>query len=194
MKKICKIISVILVLVTTLSVFSVIANASRKPTITVDTVSANPGDTVKVEVKISGNTGIAGALLKISYDSKLTLTGAENGDAFSKLTFTKPGKLSNPAKFLWDSESGTTKKDGTILILTFKVAENAEKGTNLNISASCKFGDFYDVNMDTVEVSIVNGGVNIANEANNNLSVFDTIIASIKNVIAIIIKFFENIF
>lgn len=92
MKKIYKAISVMLVLVTTLSVFSVIATASRKPTITVDTVSANPGDTIKVEVKISGNTGVAGALLKISYDSKLTLTGAENGDAFGRLTFTKPGK------------------------------------------------------------------------------------------------------
>ena len=194
MKRGFKIISVILTMLLLLSTVSIIAFAVKKPTITVDAVEANPGDTVTINVSISGNTGIAGALIGVSYDSKLTLVSAENGDAFGSLSFTKPGKLGNPAKFLWDSESGASKKDGTVLKLTFKVADNAEKGTVLKVNASCKSGDFYDSDMDTVEVNSVNGGVNIAKEAEPEASAFDTIIASIKNVIAIIIQFFKNIF
>lgn len=194
MKRGFRIISVILILLLLLSTVPMTAFAAKKPTITVDTIEANPGDTVTINISISGNTGIAGALIGISYDSKLTLVSAENGDAFGGLSFTKSGKLENPAKFLWDSESGASKKDGTVLKLTFKVADNAEKGTVLKVNANCKFGDFYDSDMDTVEVNSVNGGVNIAKEAEPEASAFDTIIASIKNVIAIIIQFFKNIF
>lgn len=194
MKRGFRIISVVLILLLLLSTVPVTAFAAKKPTITVDTVEAKTGETVTINVSISGNTGIAGALIGISYDSKLTLVSAENGDAFGNLSFTKPGKLGNPAKFLWDSESGASKKNGTVLKLTFKVADNAEKGIVLKVNASCKSGDFYDSDMDTVEVNSVNGGVNIAKEAENEASVFDTVIASIKNVIAIIIQFFRIIF
>lgn len=194
MKKGFKFISVILAILLMLSTVSIMAFAVKRPTLTVDTVEANPGDTVTINIRISGNTGIAGALIGLSYDSKLTLVNAENGGAFNSLSFTKPGKLGNPANFLWDSESGESKKDGTVLKLTFEVADNAVKGSVLNININCKSGDFYDSDMDTVEVNSVNGGVSIAKEAVHDVSVFETIIASIKKVISVIIQFFRNIF
>ncbi len=193
MKNRNRIIATILSLIMIVSTVPIIAIAAKAPMLTVDSVEAEPGDTVKVNVSISGNTGIAGALIGISYDSRLALVSAENGNAFQNLTFTKPGKLGNPAKFLWDSESGMSKKDGTILILTFKVADNAEKGTSLNVTINCKSGDFYDADLNTVEVHSVNGGVNIVKEANDNLPAFKSVIASIKNVFASIINFFKNI-
>lgn len=193
MKKRNRIISIILSLLLIASMSQTMAFAAKKPKLIVDTIEANPGDTVAINVRISENTGIAGALIGISYDSKLSLISAENGDAFSSLSFTKPGKIGNPANFLWDSESGTSKKDGIILKLTFKVADSVEKGTFLKINVSCKSGDFYDSNMETVEVDSVSGGINVAKEAENEVSVLDTIVASIKSIIAIIIQFFKNI-
>ena len=191
MKNRNRIIATILSLIMIVSTVPIIAIAAKAPTLTVDSVEAEPGDTIKVNVSISGNTGIAGALIGISYDSRLNLISAENGNAFQNLTFTKPGKLGNPAKFLWDSENGMSKKDGTVLILTFKVADDAKKGTSLNVKINCKSGDFYDADMNTVEVYSVNGGVNIAKEANDNLSVFEIVKASIRKMIAIIIKIFN---
>ena len=69
MKKAYKIISVILVFILTLSTVSITSKAIKRPTLTVDVVEANPGDEVEVKVKIFGNYGIAGALIKISYDT-----------------------------------------------------------------------------------------------------------------------------
>lgn len=192
MKNRNRIIATILSLIMIVSTVPIIAFAAKVPTLTVDSVEAEPGDTVKVNVKISGNTGIAGALIGVAYDSRLALVSAENGEAFQSLTFTKPGKLGNPAKFLWDSESKISKQDGTVLILTFKVSENAEKGSKLNVNIICQYGDIYDYNMKTIEVKSVNGGVNIAKEANDNLPAFSRVIASIKNVFASIINFLKN--
>ena len=193
MKKAYKIISVILVFILTLSTVSITSKAIKSQTLTVDVVEANPGDEVEVKVKISGNYGIAGALIKISYDTKLTLIGAENGDAFGDLSYTKPGELGNPAKFLWDSENEVSKKDGTILKLIFKVSKSVDEGSKLCINVICESGDAYDINMDTIEVDSVNGGVVIIKEKNDS-STSNSIIASIKKMILIVIKFIKYIF
>lgn len=87
-----------------------------KPSLIVNNVRAGAGNTVDVTVSIQNNPGIAGALLKLSYDSGLTLTNAVVGDAFSDLTYTKPGRFSSPCNFSWDSESGMTTTDGIVLI------------------------------------------------------------------------------
>ena len=193
MKKAFKIISVFLVLILTLSTVPITAKATKRPTLTVDVVEANPGDEVEVKVRISGNYGIAGALIKISYDSKLTLIGAENGDAFGDLSYTKPGELGNPAKFLWDAENEVSKKDGTILKLIFKVSKSVDEGSKLCVNVVCESGDAYDVNMDTIEVDSVNGGVVIIKEKNDS-STLNSIISSIKNLIFVVIKFIKYIF
>jgi len=192
MKSKCKLISIALVILLMLTNISTIAFAAKNPTVTIDTVEASSGDTIDVAVTISGNTGIAGAIVKISYDSELTLVDVKNGEAFSGLSFTKPGKFNDPVSFLWDSESEVSKKNGEILILSFKVSDNAEAGDFLNIKASCASGDFYDSNMETVDVSIVNGGVNICKEGNET-SFFSNVFAYFKNVISVIIKFMKNI-
>ena len=127
-----------------ISSIAVSASDFTEPTIFVDSKYSAAGSTVTVDVAIANNPGIAGATLTVAYDQLLTLTAAANGEAFSNLTFTKPGSFSNPSRFLWDSESGETKKDGTILTLTFEVSESASSDANLNIEISSNLGDFYD--------------------------------------------------
>ena len=80
------------------------AAANSDPVISVDDVYVVPGETVDIHVLITDNPGILGATLKLTYDSKLTLTEAKNGSAFSVLSLTKPGKFESGCKFEWDGQ------------------------------------------------------------------------------------------
>lgn len=134
---------------------------TTEPTIIVDNAAASAGDTVAVTVRIENNPGIAGAVLRLSYDSNLTLTGAASGEAFSYLQYTRPGQYSNPCNFCWDSESGMATDDGTILTLTFRVSDSVSSGDKLNVNISYTHGDIYDENLDDVDLDIINGQITI---------------------------------
>ena len=162
-----RVMSIILVLVLAFScvpVGSITAIAAAdytEPTIYVDSKYAAPGSTVKVDVNVKNNPGIAGATLSVSYDSKLTLSSAQSGSAFSKLSFTAPGRFDNPSDFLWDSESGQVNDDGTMLSLTFEVAADAEANEQLNVNVSYYSGDIYNENLENVNFQTVNGCVTV---------------------------------
>ncbi len=127
------------------------------PTIIVESCTAESGELVNMTVRIKNNPGILGALLTLSYNSKLTLTSVTSGEAFSSLTYTGPGKLANPCNFNWDAESGMVTDDGVILNLEFSVSPSAQPGENLNVSLSYKNGDIYDENLNDVNINIANG-------------------------------------
>lgn len=165
MKK--RLMSIILVLVLTFTcvpIGVITASASTdytEPTIFAESKYAATGSSVEVNVNVKNNPGIAGATLSISYDSKLTLTAAKSGNSFSKLNFTAPGKFSNPSDFLWDSESGQVNDDGTMLTLTFNVADDATPNDNLNVNVSYYSGDIYNEILETVNFQTVNGCVTV---------------------------------
>lgn len=122
-----------------------------------------PESEVEVNVNIQNNPGIAGATLNLQYDPKLTLISAENGEAWGKLAFTLPAKLENPSTFLWDSERGMTREDGTVLKLKFSISDQAAEGDQLSVNLSYVQGDLYDENMENVNLQIVNGCITVVN-------------------------------
>ncbi|MGN0295388.1 MAG: InlB B-repeat-containing protein [Lachnospiraceae bacterium] len=128
--------------------------------ITVESKSITQGETIDVDVSIKNNPGILGVTLEFTYDDRLTLVGASNGPAFSYLTMTKPGKMESPCKFTWDGQEITdgNLEDGTILTLTFELAEDAEAGENYAVSVRA-VGSIYDNDLNPVSVSTVNGSV-----------------------------------
>lgn len=133
-----------------------------EPTIIVDdSIRASAGETVEVSVCIVNNPGVAGAILTLSYDSNLTLNDATLGDAFSVLQYTRPGQLSNPCNFSWDSESGMATDDGVIITLTFLVSNTVSSGDSLNINISYNHGDIYDEDLNDVDLDIINGCITI---------------------------------
>ena len=136
-------------------------NEITEPTLIVDSVKAAAGETVSVLIKIKNNPGIAGAILTVSYDEKLTLISADSEDAFSYLQFTRPGNYSNPCNFLWDSESGMTDTDGTVLNLQFTVSSEATAGDNLEIICSYRSGDIFDENFNDVELAVTDGQITV---------------------------------
>ena len=136
---------------------------SDYPTFEVQSVvKSDTSSTVSVDVLVKNNPGIAGATLIVSYAEGLTLVSAENGAAFSELAFTTPGQFANPSRFLWDSISGQSVSNGTILTLTFEIASGATG--ELNVEISCNDGDVYNEDLDTVNMRTKNGTVLVSGD------------------------------
>lgn len=191
MKKMKRCLAMILVLLMFFSTesfesFAADVGAGAVATITVESKTANPGETVQVAVSIKNNPGILGATLKLSFDEGLTLKEATAGDAFSYLTMTSPGKLTSPCRFSWDGQECGPEdaKDGTILNLTFDVGENVEVGKKLNISVSDNNDSIYDNDLNLVNVSTTNGAITVINylpgDANNDGKINVTDVISIR--------------
>ena len=141
--------------------FCAFAESINGPRISVVSRYAAPDSTTTVELNISNNPGIAGAILTVSYDDKLTLLDAQNGEAFSALDFTPPGTYSSPCNFSWDSLDASATDDGVILTLSFKVAASVDQNAKLPIKVTYNNGDIFDTDMNDVNVDIDNGYVAI---------------------------------
>lgn len=134
--------------------------------ITIDSVTAKPGASVAVPVRISGNTGICGATLRFNYSSALTLTNIAKGDGFASLNMTKPGSYSaGPFTLVWDGLEADI-SDGVIAYLTFTAPKTAGV---YDISVSFDEDDIVDGNLNPVKVSATQGNVSVT--SNRSVSV-----------------------
>ena len=156
---------VMLVSMLPLSVFAADGAGSGNATVSVESVSAAPGSTVQVAVSIKDNPGILGARLTFAFDDGLTLVGAENGEAFSMLTMTKPetNRLTSPCQFAWDGQelADADIRDGVILTLTFEVSEAAVSGKKLGIRVSYKASDIVDGSLNRVALNTADGEITV---------------------------------
>ena len=130
--------------------------------LTVDGLWANPGDIVDVNVSISGNPGVLGAILRVSWDKTMTLVNDASGEAFSNMIYTPPSRY-NPAgtNFIWFSNEVGKVMDGVVLTLSFQISETAENNSILPIEVTYTSGDVFDGNDQDVDLSITNGYVHV---------------------------------
>jgi len=130
--------------------------ASSNMIISVGEATTTGGEIFEVPITLSGNTGICGATLTVSYDNGLTLNSIATGSALSNLTLTKPGNLSsNPFVLVWDGmEADST--NGVIATLKFNAPSTA--GT-YNILVSYDTGDIVDGNLTPISPTIQNGSI-----------------------------------
>lgn len=131
-------------------------HASELTAITVENVTGDMGETVTVPIKITNNTGICGARISISYDSRLTLTKVSKGEALSTLAMTKPGNLSSdPFNIVWDGTDADN-TDGIMVLLDFIVPDELD---TFDINVSYSYGDIVDGNLVPMEIITQNGSV-----------------------------------
>lgn len=188
MKK--RIVSMLLVVVMLLSMVPATASAAAE-TQAAEAVLSLPelwsasGSTFEMDVKITGNPGILGAVITVSWDEGLTLVDAVSGPVFEDLMYQGPGKFSNKGtNFVWYGSDLSTVTDGTVLTLTFQVSENAQELDQYGVRVSCKSSDIYDQDYNSVNVSTVNGSLLVINYTpgdvndNNDISVQDLILLS----------------
>lgn len=138
---------------------------NTEPTLVVSKVNAAPGASeVIVAISIRNNPGILGMTLTVSYDeSALTMTGASNGDAVSKiLTLTKAKILHSGCNFVWDGQEISEEDivDGEVLIMTFSVSGTAAAG-DYPITISYNATDIVNADLSVISPAIRNGCVTI---------------------------------
>ena len=112
--------------------------AEQAPALNMENVTAKPGETVSVDVAISGNPGIIGATVQVDFDGGLKLTNVTNGDAFKALVMMKSADLATGCKVHWDAErlAAEDVKDGVVATLTFAVPSDAKAGSAYAVSVS----------------------------------------------------------
>ena len=122
------------------------------------TVSSDSSE-ASVIVSVQNNPGIAGALLRIYYDDRLSLESAQPGEAFSGLDYMPPGKMQNPCNFSWDSESAVAEDDGAVMVLHFKLPDKLLTGDSFEVRCSFRDEDIYDTNLNNVAISKAEGKI-----------------------------------
>lgn len=134
---------------------------TQKSAFLVSFVTARADETVEVSVSIKNNPGVAGAKLRISYDTGMTLIGAVEGPAFESIDYTAPADLRSGCAFNWDSLMGESTEDGEVLLLTFRVSDCVSVGDVLEISCSYSHGDVYGDDLENVYLDCINGSITI---------------------------------
>lgn len=163
---------VILFIVTVAMLFSVSVieiSAAEEPVLTVSNAIASEGETVKVNVIVSGNPGMNATVLKPVYDKTvLELMSIQyNTDLF-------PGNIEYGKKAVWSS-SRDTNVNGTFLTITFKVCERAQTGKT-KVSVENKDGYLIDGSVSnraekTIRYRVIDGSVNVIERSALTLSV-----------------------
>lgn len=127
--------------------------AAEEPTLRIVSATAAPAERVDVAVEMVCNPGIIATVVQIDYDPNvLTLEAVQDGGLLGSGTMVPGGdKTQTPYKVLWADSLSTTNhmQDGTLVVFTFKVQENAPAGDTA-IALSYSQRDCFDCNLNAV--------------------------------------------
>ena len=168
MKKIIGRITSSLLLIIFLLGLCTVVYALPKPTITASEETTLAGEDVNVSIVISNNPGLVNLLMSVEYDiSVLTLTNVTDGGIICKPN-NAPTYTANPYKLAWEDDTSPTDYTGNGLLttLTFHVSNSAAPGT-YPITLSINDGDAYNVDIDDVSFSLVNGSITVEEKVVN---------------------------
>lgn len=124
---------------------------------------------VEIPIELSGNPGLLGVTVQVSYTEGMTLTNIATGSALSGLNLTKPGSLSvNPFSLVWDGLDAADSTNGVIATLTFDVP----KGTVTTYSVTVTPNGVFDSNVADISdsVSVTNGSITITERPKENMT------------------------
>jgi hypothetical protein len=130
--------------------------AAETPTLTLSEVSAKPGDDLTVAVDLQDNPGLEFMQFDVRYDTdSLSLTGVEDAGLEGWQRFKD--------RIQWFSRNKDDTSTGTILNLTFHVAETAEPG-DVTVTLRYTVGNVTNHNEDDIFPQIEAGIVHIRTE------------------------------
>lgn len=134
---------------------------SEKPTFSVSSAKAKPGDTVKLTVDMSNNPGIASVVLDVSYNNKyLSLTSKPVfSELFTENLDSEDLSIVPFTLFSYDALKDIT-ESGALATLTFKVAEDAPSGDYI-VALSYDEENVFDVDFNNVSFETVAGKITV---------------------------------
>ncbi|MBQ7564040.1 MAG: Ig-like domain-containing protein [Lachnospiraceae bacterium] len=130
--------------------------------VTVDSVEADPGDTINIPVRITTNPGFAGLCFAISCPDSLSLSGITAGELLAGGSFTGDKNSSVVQWYDPYAEQNIT-GTGILFTLAFKVGDNAKAG-KYKVEAGLKDGkasNFTNIDYNNVAVSFESGEVTV---------------------------------
>lgn len=139
-------------------------------TISVESIAANPGDSVQVKINIANNPGIASLKFDVKYDEYLTLTNVEFNSEFGSYV-TAPTPYKNPQTISMISPLKEIGTNGNFAILTFSVSNNMPEKYRADITVTYDGDDIFDADYNNVPVEVVNGYVETSASAENQFTV-----------------------
>lgn len=161
MKKIVSIILTLVVLVFSLSTF---VYAEDPVIISIQDEKVYAGDEFTVNVFISDNSQISGAVIDINYDNeKLEFISAKEGailDTKGNISIRNISKDKSYVRFTYMSASTSVSSEGIIFSITFKALESASGKTNLEITIP-NAADFVNSDLEKIPYSVDNSEITI---------------------------------
>ena len=131
-------------------------------TISAASAGAKPGESVTIEVRIEGNTGITNFDLAVSFDSDLTLKSvSKNGYLCADGMFVAN---TSAGYVVWADSKECDAAGGTLFSLTFEVSEQAKSGEH-TVSISIKDGGTVSGNGQKLDVEFESGTVTVSGAA-----------------------------
>ena len=130
-------------------------------TIVVDSKEVMPGETIKVNINLADNPGLASLVLKVSYDkSLLTLTNVEYNTSMGGQTV-PPASLTSPITLYWVNGFANYDGNGVFATLTFVVSDAAKEGDSTNINVTYNADDVFNINDENVNLNITAGKITV---------------------------------
>lgn len=147
-----KIISVLLCTVMLFTMFSA-SFAVSVPEISVTSAKAVPGEKVQLSVNVNGNPGINTFTMGFDYDkSRLELEDV-------KISSSLGGQFTYAKRAVW-LNSCDTKYNGEVLILYFKVLDDAPLG-DAKVAVTYRKGDIANYNEEDVDFKLSSGNITV---------------------------------
>lgn len=153
--------------------YSVLAEESSLPCITVENKTVHRGQTFEVEVNLEENPGLLALKIQLDYNKDvMSLVGFERGNALPAHTFTttnietSEGYLIDDFNFLWDATK-QDKSTGTLVKLIFESKISAPVGDYpINITydkqnTTSDYGKQIDVNITNGTVTLTTGAFKV---------------------------------
>ncbi len=157
-----KILSVFITLIIFVLSLSVCAYAQEPVIISIQDEKVYAGDEFTINVFISDNSQISGAVIDLNYDDKkLEFVSAKEGAIFdtkSNISIRNVNKDKSYVRFTYMSGSSELSAEGIIFSVTFKALEAASGKTNLEITIP-NAADFVNSNLEKIAYNTDNSEI-----------------------------------
>lgn len=139
--------------------------ADSELTASLNTVSGFPGDSVEMNIEISGNTGLTSLKFELSFDDAvLALTNVEFNAAYGSLV-SAVEPYTNPQTISFISPFTAVSANGVFATLTFDISEDAVPSSNAAVTLNVIPDDIIDGGDNVVPITLNNAFVMIDGEA-----------------------------
>lgn len=139
------------------------------PRIIVDDNKSTAGKTIRVNIRLENNPGIASMKLKVTYDESILSLQSDEYNNMIGGQSQQPQSLNSPVTLNWYNGIGNSNGDFVYATLVFAINSDAGVGTS-NVTVTYDPEDVYDISYSNVEFAVQAGKVQILDHIPGDIS------------------------